>query len=92
MTALPCAVGPAEPTGLRYCQTLVPAGVTSKKFPFVPSQISVFPFGRRCALEILLEKKLVVGVALYVQMLPTGANVAVLLAGCVYAPVDDTGV
>jgi hypothetical protein len=40
---------------------------------------------------MILEKKLVAGVALYVQILPEGAKVAVLLTGTVYAPFALTG-
>src|SRR6516162_6746794 len=35
--------------GFTYSQTISPDGVTSKKRPFAPSQIRVFPLGWRCA-------------------------------------------
>ena len=42
---------PSPVTGLMYSQTTSASGVTSKKCPSVIAQISVLPFGRRCAPE-----------------------------------------
>ena len=41
--------GVAVVNGFVYSQTVSPSGVTSKKRPWTPSQISVWPFASRCA-------------------------------------------
>ena len=45
-----------------YSQTILPAGVTSKNRPSVPSLISVLPLGSRCMPEMIRAKKLERGV------------------------------
>ena len=40
-----------------YSQTMVPSAVTSKSRPPAPAVMRVLPFGRRCALLMLVLKK-----------------------------------
>ena len=54
--------------GLTYVQTVSPSGVTSNNVPRGPSSMSVFPFGRRTAPEIKLEKKSAGSAAAYVHI------------------------
>src|SRR5215831_18084940 len=51
--------------GFTYSQTISPDGVTSKKRPFAPSQIRVFPLGWRCALLIKWLKNVQMGRPLF---------------------------
>src|SRR5262249_19821992 len=61
-TKLPCvSADPAKngrpKNGLTYSHTICPSLVTSKTRPKDDSQMSVLPFGRRCALPMRGEKK-----------------------------------
>jgi len=71
--SVPWATGPCIPTGDLYCQTMVLAGVTSENNPKAPRQMSVFPFGRRCAPEKVGEIKSP-RVSLYVHDTSEGSN------------------
>src|SRR5262245_22448915 len=53
--------------GLTYSQTISPPLVTSTNRPNEDSQMSVLPFGRRCALPMRGEKKFHAGRSWYFQ-------------------------
>jgi hypothetical protein len=75
------ALGGPPKYGLTYSQSISPPAVTSNIRPKSPSQISVLPFGNRCACEILgLKKSLRADCYVHVASFVNGLVVASMLA------------